>query len=232
MNDQKKGISPTPIAQMLFVILIIPFLPLLITFRFNWWEAWTYAIISILGFIISRALAVRKNPDLLAERAKSMQHEDTKKWDKVLAPIVGIGSGLIPLVAGLDARFEWSERFSLTAKLIALAIILLGYIFSSWALIENRFFSGVVRIQSERGHKVISTGPYRLIRHPGYAGALPVFLAIPVFLDSIWAFAPAVFITVILIIRTRLEDKTLQDELDGYREYTAKVRYLLIPGVW
>jgi protein-S-isoprenylcysteine O-methyltransferase Ste14 len=117
-------------------------------------------------------------------------------------------------------------------KIIALVVILAGYAWSSWALIENRFFSGVVRIQKERGHEVVSTGPYAIMRHPGYAGALLAYLATPTFLDSIWAFLPVVLIAILLIIRTNLEDRTLQEELDGYREYARRVRYRLLPGVW
>jgi protein-S-isoprenylcysteine O-methyltransferase Ste14 len=150
----------------------------------------------------------------------------------LLAPLVGIGGGLTPLVAGLDALFGWSPVFSLPAKILALVVILIGYALGSYALIENRFFSGMVRIQTDRGHHVVSSGPYSWIRHPGYAGALLVYLATPLFLDSRWAFIPAVFITVVLIIRTALEDKTLQAELPGYREYAGRVRYRLLLGVW
>jgi protein-S-isoprenylcysteine O-methyltransferase Ste14 len=110
--------------------------------------------------------------------------------------------------------------------------MLAAYIFSAYALIENRFFSGVVRIQKDRGHRVISSGPYRWVRHPGYAGALITYLAIPFFLDSVWAFVPAVIICIAMVIRTRMEDETLQTELEGYRAYTQRVRYRLIPGVW
>jgi protein-S-isoprenylcysteine O-methyltransferase Ste14 len=220
------------ILQMVFYILVVPFLPLLISWQWDWWEAWMYAFISIFGFIISRALAARRHPDLLAERARFLELEDAKSWDKRLSPLIVLGGGLIPLVVGLDARFGWSIQFSMTAKIFALAVILAGYALGSYALIENRFFSGMVRIQTDRDHTVVSSGPYRWIRHPGYAGGLLTYLATPIFLDSLWAFIPAVFITVVLVIRTNLEDKTLQDELTGYREYALRVRYRLLPGVW
>jgi protein-S-isoprenylcysteine O-methyltransferase Ste14 len=139
---------------------------------------------------------------------------------------------LIPLVAGLDALLDWSPTFSLSVKILSLAVILAGYALASYALIENRFFSGMVRIQTDRGHHVVSSGPYRWVRHPGYAGSLLAYLATPLFLDSRWAFLPAVFITIILVIRTDLEDRTLQDELEGYRDYTRGVCYRLLPGVW
>jgi protein-S-isoprenylcysteine O-methyltransferase Ste14 len=232
MTNQAKIISPRVIVQMLFFIVVIPLLPLLISWRWDWWEAWVFAIICIGGFAVSRVLAARRHPDLIAERARFMQHEDAKPWDKVLAPLVGLGGGLIPLVAGLDALFDWSPAFSLAVKIIALVLILAGFALSSYALIENRFFSGMVRIQTDRSHQVVSSGPYRWVRHPGYAGSLLVYLAIPFFLDTSWAFLPAVFFAIAVVIRTSLEDKTLQEELEGYREYAQRVRYRLLPGVW
>jgi len=232
MSDQKKKISPAAIVLMLFAILGIPFLPLLISWQWDWWEAWVYAIVFILGFAVSRLLAARRHPDLLSERAHYMHQTDAKAWDKKLSPMVGLGSGFIPLVAGLDALFSWSASFSLHVKILALVIILVGFALGSYALIENRFFSGMVRIQVERGHRVVSGGPYRWVRHPGYAGSLLAYLASPIWLDSWWALLPAIIITILLFIRTYLEDKTLQDELDGYREYASKVRFRLIPGIW
>jgi len=232
MSDQQRTITPRVIVQLLFFIVFIPFLPLLISRHWDWWEAWTYAILSILGFAISRVLAARRHPDLIAERARYMQHENAKPWDKRLAPLLGIGGGLVLLVAGLDELFGWSPAFSLPLKILSLVIILAGYVLGSYALIENRFFSGMVRLQTDRGQQVVSSGPYRWMRHPGYAGALLTYLAIPVFLDSSWAFLPTVFITIVLVTRTTLEDRFLQDELEGYRDYVKRVRYRLLPGVW
>ena len=217
---------------MLFSVVIVPFLPLLITWRWDWWEAWIYAGIWILGFAGSRALAAQRHPDLLAERARFMQHENVKPWDRVLSTLVGLGSGLIPLVAGLEARFGSTFTFSIPVKMVSLGVILAGFVWASYALIENRFFSGVVRIQTDRGHQVVSSGPYRWVRHPGYAGGLVSFWATPFFLDSMWAFLPVVFVTVALVIRTHLEDNTLQNELAGYRDYVKQVHYRLLPGVW
>ncbi len=232
MTNQKLSFSPRLIAQMLLFIVIVPLLPLLISWHWNWWEAWVFAAISILGFAVSRALAARRHPDLIVERSKILQHEDAKPWDKTLAPLVGLGGGLIPLVAGLDALLDWSPAFNFLLKILALLIFIAGYFLGAYALIENRFFSGMVRIQTDREHRVISSGPYRWMRHPGYAGALLSYLVAPVLLDTYWAFLPAAVLIVALIIRTQLEDNTLQEELKGYREYAKQVRYRLLPGVW
>jgi protein-S-isoprenylcysteine O-methyltransferase Ste14 len=115
---------------------------------------------------------------------------------------------------------------------VALALILAGYALSSYALVENRYFSGMVRIQAERDHHVVTSGPYRWVRHPGYSGALLTFWGSPLFLDSAWAFLPAGLLTIVLVIRTALEDRTLQEQLDGYRAYAERVRYRLLPSVW
>jgi protein-S-isoprenylcysteine O-methyltransferase Ste14 len=232
MSHQPRIISSRVVIQVLFFIVVIPFLPLLISGRWDWWAAWTYAIISIGGFVISRALAARRHPDLISERAQYMQQENIKPWDKRLAVWLGLGGVLVLVVAGLDERFGWSPAFSAPVTILSLIMILAGYALGSYALIENRFFSGTVRIQSERGHHVVSSGPYRWVRHPGYAGALLTYLATSFFLDSPWALLPTALIMVLIAVRTALEDRTLQDELAGYRDYVGHVRYRLLPGVW
>lgn len=228
----RRRISPFVLVLTFFFIVVVPSLPLLISWRWDWWEAWVYTATSILGFAVSRALAARQHPDLLAERARYLGHENAESWDRLLSPLVGLGGGLLPVVAGLDARFGWSPTFSLPVKIAALVIILAGYVLGSYALIENRYFSGIVRIQADRDHHVVSTGPYRWLRHPGYAGAILTYVATPVFLDALWAFVPAALLTIVVVIRTELEDRTLHDRLEGYSDYATRVRYRLVPGVW
>lgn len=232
MSAQLKWTNPRVVFQLLLIVVIFPLLPLLISRHWDWWESWVYALVSVAGFILSRALAAQRHPDILAERARSMEMKDAKSWDRILAPMLAIGSLFILIAAGLDKLLGWTSPFSLTARIVSLAVIVMGYIFGSWALIENRFFSGVVRIQSDRDHRVVTTGPYRLIRHPGYAGALWTYLAIPILLDSLWAFIPTVLLIGVLVLRTSLEDRTLQAELPGYKEFTQKTRYRLFPGIW
>jgi protein-S-isoprenylcysteine O-methyltransferase Ste14 len=232
MAESKKSFTLRSIILMVLVVFVFPFLPMIISGQWGWWEAWAYALLSILGFILSRALAARRHPDILVERARSIELQDAKSWDKILAPALAFGSLLILVVAGLDRVYGWTNPYPLSARIVALVVIVLGFILGSWALIENRFFSGVVRIQKDRGHHVVTTGPYRLVRHPGYAGALWTYLAIPVLLDSNWAFIPALLLLGVLVLRTALEDRTLQAELPGYAEYARQVRYRLTPGIW
>lgn len=232
MSETKRTFTLKIIVQLLIVVVFIPLLPLLISGDWAWWEAWTYAVTAVLGFILSRVLAAKRHPDILAERARSMEMKDAKPWDKFLAPMMAFGTVFILIVAGFDRLFSWTAPFSLPLKLAALIILILGYVLGTWALMENRFFSGVVRIQTDRGHHVVTTGPYRFIRHPGYVGGVWTYLAIPLFLDSLWAFIPAALTLIVTIIRTSMEDAVLQNELPGYKEYAQKTRYRLFPGIW
>ena len=232
MATKSNFLTPRVVIMLLIFIIGVPMLPLLISWQWDWWEAWVYAAISIFGFIISRYLAGRRHPDLLLERGRFLQHPNPEAWDKLLSPLLALGAGTIPLAAGLDMRFGPSAQFSIFIKIIAIAIILAGFALASYALIANRFFSGMVRIQTEHGHHVINTGPYRWIRHPGYAGALISYLATPFLLDSWWTLLPVLMALIVIVIRTTLEDKVLQEKLDGYTGYTHSVPNRLIPGIW
>ena len=232
MATRQRIVSPWVLVQTLLFVVLVPFLPLLISRRWNWWEAWTYAVVFILGFAISRVLAARRHPDILAERARFMQHENAKAWDRLLVSILVLASTSILVVAGLDTLLDWSPTLSLPLRVLSLAVILIGYALGSYALIENRFFSGMVRIQSDRGHRVVSSGPYSWIRHPGYVGGLLTYLGTPLLLGSYWAMIPAVLTTIVLLARTHLEDTTLHRELPGYSDYAHRVRFRILPGVW
>jgi len=232
MAEKEKVLTPRVVIMLLVFIVIVPMLPLLISWQWDWWEAWVYAGINVLGFAISRFLAGRKNPDLLVERGKYLDHQNPETFDKLLSPLLGIVGALMPISAGLDMRFGPSASFGMVVKVVSLVVMVLGFALGSYALIANRFFSGMVRIQSDRGQHVVTGGPYRWVRHPGYAGALLSYLAGPFLLDSWWMMIPVALSFLILFIRTALEDRTLQEKLAGYEEYAQNVRYRLIPGVW
>lgn len=219
--------------QLLLVLLIIPLSPMLISWHWNWWEAWVVAFIFIAGFVISRMLARRKHPDILAERSDSFSRKDAKPWDRFLAPAMAFGGAILLVIAGLEERFGWSPiAFNLSVKIAAIILLILAYLFSSWALIENAFFSGIVRVQKDRGHSVCDSGPYRFLRHPGYAGTLLSYLCMPLILDSAWAFIATGLLFIVTIARTALEDQTLKNELPGYRAYAERVKHRLFPGLW
>ena len=169
----------------------------------------------------------------MSERSRLGKDQNVKPWDKILAPLMAIGLTFpLFIVAGLDHRFGWSPEFPIELNILGFALIVLGYTFASWAIIENRFFSSMVRIQMDREHVVCDTGPYKIVRHPGYAGNLLALPGIALALSSAWTIVPGIIAVVITVIRTRLEDRALQEELPGYKEYAGRVRYRLIPGIY
>ena len=197
--------------------------------RWNWVMGWAFVIATTLWVGATALVVIPRNPELLAERLGP--RKGAKTWDAVIMSIIGPALVACYIVAGLDVRYGWT-RISLPLQIIALIIVVLGYALIVWATAANPFFSLIVRIQQERGHAVAAGGPYRFVRHPAYVGGIAVYLATPVMLGSLWALIPGGLSAVLMIVRTALEDKTLLNELDGYREYAERVRYRLIPGIW
>jgi len=219
--------------RLIITYLLIPLVLLVCGWDLGWWQAWAFSLLIFTAGIGGRIWAERRHPGLTAERQSGESIQGAKTWDKVLAPLMAISLSF-PLVitAGLDHRYGWSPAFPLWLNIIGFILIAVGYAFGVWAFIENRFFSSVVRIQTDRGHVVCDTGPYRIMRHPGYAGNILPLLGIVLALGSLWTVIPAIVALVIAIARTALEDKTLQEELPGYREYAQRVRYRLLPGIY
>ncbi len=153
-------------------------------------------------------------------------------WDQVFARAYTVLGIAILLVGGLNARFGWPPVIPLWLEILAGVVMALAYLTFAWAMSTNRFFSTVVRLQKDRGHSVVSTGPYRFVRHPAYAGSVPLVIVTPLLLGSAWALIPGVLAGAAIVARTALEDAKLQRELEGYAEYAQRVRFRLIPGVW
>ena len=219
--------------RFLILILLTLGVPFLAAGRLDWWPAWVLAAMNLASIAISRIIPARRNPDLLAERAQASGGEGGKSWDRVLMPLVALYAPLLIWVtAGLSERYGWLPRVPLWAQAAGFLAFAAGSAFASWAFVANRFFSTVVRIQSDRGQTVVTGGPYRFVRHPGYAGGALLHLASAPALGSLWALIPAALTIALIILRTALEDRTLHDELVGYRDYAARVRYRLLPGVW
>lgn len=195
----------------------------------SWPMAWV--VLGIYSFTQLGSFAFIK-PELMRERAAPGSGVD--RGDVVIATLGYVG--LYPamfIVAGLDAvRFGPAVLIPAPIQLAALLVFALGYTFALWAVYSNPFFSTFVRIQDDRGHAVVSSGPYALIRHPGYAGVLLAHLVLPFAFSAIWALVPAVLGILCFVARTAREDKTLQYQLSGYREYQNQVRWRLLPGVW
>jgi len=198
--------------------------------RLDWWAAWaTLALLA--GWVAATGIVIlRYNPDLLKERLGPRR--GAKRWDTAIIGALGLIELARYIIAGLDQRYGWTGDFPLTIQVCAFILCALGYALFVWSTASNAYFSQVVRIQTERGQKVVSTGPYHYVRHPGYAGAIIAELSVAVLLDSWAALAVSFICVVLLIIRTALEDRTLQGELDGYPEFSKVVRYRLAPGIW
>lgn len=226
-------ISPAQWVKLILVYLMIPGTLFICAWDISWWQGWVYGLLIFAVGVGGRVWAEKRHPGLMAERVKFEKNADVKPWDKILAPLMALSVGFpLVIVAGLDHRFGWTPVFPLWATNLGFFIVTAGYALAVWALVENRFFSGVVRIQKERGHTVCDTGPYRFIRHPGYAGNILPLFGIVLALNSAWTLVPALFALVIALFRTALEDRTLQTELLGYREYAQRVRYRLLPGIY
>ena len=232
-EETDQTVSPRQWIGLVVVYLSIPLVLLVCGGDFGWWQAWVYSLLIVTAGIGGRIWAERRHPGLTAERQNTEKIQSAKAWDKVLAPLMAL-SVVFPMVivAGLDHRYNWSPEFPLWLSVAGFIFIAFGYAFAAWALAENRFFSGVVRIQTDRGHVVCDSGPYRFVRHPGYAGNILPLFGIVLALGSLWTLIPAAVALIITVIRTALEDQTLQEELPGYRDYARRVRFRLIPGVY
>jgi protein-S-isoprenylcysteine O-methyltransferase Ste14 len=221
--------------RLILTYLLIPLVLFISGWDLGWWQAWVFSLLIVLAGVGGRVWAERRHPGLMAERerARSDETTDVKPWDRALAPLMAVSISFpLVIVAGLDHRFGWSSAFPRWLNVIGLILIALGYAFAAWALAENRFFSSLVRIQTDRGHVVCDSGPYRIVRHPGYAGNILPLPGVVLALGSVWTLIPAAIALMIALVRTALEDRTLQEELPGYREYTQRVRYRLIPGIY
>jgi protein-S-isoprenylcysteine O-methyltransferase Ste14 len=198
----------------------------------RWPAAWAYLVLffGVLA-VITRMLA-RHDPALVAERMKPPVQKGQPLWDKVImSAFVILFPGWL-IVMGLDAvRYRWSVMpvwlLAAGGAVLALAMWIWHRTFQ-----ENTFLAPVVKIQQERGHTVVSSGPYRIVRHPLYAGVLIFFPATALLLGSWWGVAAAIPFAVGLVARTALEDRELQRRLDGYPDYARRVPYRLIPRVW
>ena len=232
-RNAHKKVSPKYLVGLIIVHLLVPLVLLVSGWDLGWWQAWLYSVLIVVAGIGPRMWAEKRHPGLLAERSKLGKAQDVKSWDKVLAPLMAVSmSFLLVIVAGLDHHFGWSPVFPTWLNILGFILIVPGYTVAGWALVENRFFSSVVRIQTDRGHIVCDSGPYRMVRHPGYAGNVLALPGIVLALGSVWTIIPVIVALIIAVIRTALEDKTLQEELPGYQDYVRRVRYRLIPGVF
>jgi protein-S-isoprenylcysteine O-methyltransferase Ste14 len=198
--------------------------------RLDWGAGWVCLSLMVIGFSAVTAHVLRRTPSLLGRRARP--GAGTPAWDYVLVSAFQLGFAAILIAGGLDGgRHHWAP---LPAWLQASGVLLLAASLGvlGWAMGENPHFEATVRIQAELGHRVITTGPYRVMRHPGYAAGIALLLGMALTLGSGVALVAAVLTALALVVRTALEDRFLMSRLPGYREFAQRTRYRLVPGVW
>ncbi len=225
---ERSGINR--LIQIFVSVLLMGLVLFLSAGRLDWPAAWIFLGSYALVILTLGVWVTRKHPDVVNERGKIAHN--AKSWDKVLMTIYTVMILVLFAVAGLDAgRFGWSVM-PLALQLIGYIALIFAMAVTYWAMAVNPFLSTIVRIQDDRGHYVVTSGPYRYVRHPMYAMILLMYPGIALELGSWWALIPAAVIMIVFVIRTALEDRTLQAELPGYVEYAQQTRYRLVPGVW
>jgi protein-S-isoprenylcysteine O-methyltransferase Ste14 len=200
--------------------------------RLDWVWGWVMLASVAVGLVGQVVVLVPINPSLLIERERGLRAEGAKRWDVWVAGLATVAWMIGWIVAGLDFRWGWSEPVPLALHLVGVVVTAFGWTMFLWAMGANAFFAEAVRIQEDRGHTVVTDGPYRVVRHPGYVGSISMGIATPLLLGSYWAIIPTVLAVGCFVLRTALEDRTLQEELDGYKEYALRTRYRLLPGIW
>jgi protein-S-isoprenylcysteine O-methyltransferase Ste14 len=215
--------------RSLFGVIILGLALFLPAGTIFWWEAWVYLIIFVIFFIFYFCYFYKIDPELLEKR---FEIKLKKRWDKIIMVFLGLSFTALFILPGFDAvRFEWFE-IPIFIEIIGFIGMFLSLIIIFLVMRENTYLSRVIEIQKERGHKIITTGPYRIIRHPMYAGFSLYCLFHCLALGSLYSFIAAGFTLICLIIRTIFEDKMLHRQLEGYDEYAQKTKYKLIPGIW
>jgi protein-S-isoprenylcysteine O-methyltransferase Ste14 len=219
------------IKQTVIWLAVLGAVLFLVAGTFDWPGAWVLLTESAVLGLLSGVRIARHDPELLKERMRGPIQKEQKPWDKRLLTVIFSLCFLMPIVAGLEVRFGTSTVPGWLQVLGALGLAFGIYVFHV-VMETNSYASAVVRIQSERGQKVISTGPYAYVRHPMYAGAVAYFLGLGLLLGSWYAVGIGVLIIALFGLRAVWEEETLARELDGYAAYAERVRYRLIPGVW
>jgi|SRR5581483_5949111 protein-S-isoprenylcysteine O-methyltransferase Ste14 len=199
----------------------------------NWSWGWAFACVYFFSWLGLNLALLRWNPELLNIRGqRARELKGTKTWDWVLLSIYAVVLIVQPLVAGLDFRNGWSTPPPTFWLVVGNVLTVVAVAMIGWAMVYNRFFEGTVRIQEQRGHQVVSSGPYRFVRHPGYVGVILSFVSLPLALGTWTALIPGLIGIGVYLVRTTLEDRTLRTELPGYADYAQHTRHRLIPGLW
>ncbi|MFB3895793.1 MAG: isoprenylcysteine carboxylmethyltransferase family protein [bacterium] len=218
---------------MIFNLILYPGIILFLSGDWYWLEGWIFALWFIISVISTTLYLTRKSPGLLQERFRKPGTGGQKGWDKYFMYLLVLANISWYMIMPLDAkRFGWTAPFPIWFKGIGGVGLLGSYYFIFRSIIANPFASGLVRIQSERNHQLVSTGVYGMVRHPMYLGGIMLFLGAPLLLSSKYGIVIGIGISLMFIFRIYGEEKMLDTELPGYPEYKLKVKYRLIPKIW
>lgn len=215
------------IVQTFLTLILQAVLLFVAAWTVKWIWAWIFVLMGILILIIN---AIVLPAEVIEERGR--KKKNVKKWDKLLTTLNIVPLLGIYVISGLDYRYQITGDFSVLCHSLGLAFVFLGSMLFTWSMVSNKFFSTMVRIQSERGHQVATRGPYKFVRHPGYVGFIIMSVATPIALGSLYALPMAFLVCALFVVRTHLEDQTLAKELPGFIEYSQQVKYRLIPFIW
>ncbi len=218
------------IFQRMGLFLIFAIILFLAAGKLFWFRAWVYLLSTLLLETCTLYLLAKKAPQTLYYRG--VWSSGIKSYEKVFAIAWLVLSLVTPLVAGLEERFRPLPPPPVLIMYVGVVLLFMSSLFGAWAMVENVHFEQFMRIQVDRDHRVVTSGPYRIVRHPGYAGAVVGALCTPFILGSWWTLVPAGAVATLFILRTAFEDRTLRNELDGYEAYTHSTRYRLLPGIW
>jgi protein-S-isoprenylcysteine O-methyltransferase Ste14 len=197
----------------------------------HWPAAWVFlATSAVIGIGFGWWLA-KTDPALLAERMRPMMQKNQPAADKKFMLVFGVVALIWFLAIGFDKRMHASD-IPVALQALGLAMLLLTTGFIMWVMRENSYAAPVVKVQTERGHRVVSTGPYAWVRHPMYSGTILFFVGVPLLLGSWWGVALSPLFVILFAIRSGIEERALIAGLPGYADYTRRVRYRLVPGLW
>ncbi len=221
-----KELKRTLLIRFFVLFLSLALIFVITAWTFKYWEGWVYILTLAIPMGIFGVYSLRKNPRFLERRMKT---EEKRKNQKLVIKLSLVCFPFIYILPGLDIRFGWSE-LPIIIELVGFAMVLFGYLMILLVFKQNSYASRVVEV--EKKQEVISTGLYSVVRHPMYLSIIILYLFTPLALGSYWAIIPAVLFLSVLILRILDEEKELVQNLEGYREYTKKVKRRLIPGIW
>ena len=216
--------------QLLILVILQALLLFVSAGTIHWPAGWLYIGLYVIMLAAASIILIPTRKEVIEERSQGSK--GGKTWDRWLTQLMVIPTLGLLVVAGLDERFGGSPPFLLWVTLLGTVFFVAGYALVLWAMYSNKYFSQIVRIQTERGHTAVSEGPYKIVRHPGYLGMITSMLGAVFILDSLYGLICFLLYLALVVTRTTLEDRTLQAELPGYKDYVARTRYRLLPGLW